>query len=409
MYITRDIERRIATLTQQFFVLLVTGPRQVGKTTLLKHLSESLDDGRTIVSLDDLDLRAFAKADPRGFIAHYPPPVLIDEVQYAPVLFDFIKIEVDRRQSCGDYWLTGSQKFHLMRGVNESLAGRVGILELGALSQNELYNHFSPPHFDYTLLTARSRVDSVAPLDKEGMFQRTFLGGMPRVHVVKDLDLKVFFDGYKKTYIERDVTLIDPDIDTVGFLDFLPVVAARNAQLLNVDGIARDARITGAQARKWLEVLEALGIIYYVRPYSNNLLTRTVKTPKLYFFDTGMLCDLLNIHSVGELIASNAAPAVFENYLINQLSLSRTNSAYPSDLYYYRDYDAREIDWVEIDGEGVHPIEIKETTDPSPHLVRPFRSLDKGSVVRGKGAIVSNSPDVVLLENRTVTLPAWCV
>ncbi|MCL2024846.1 MAG: ATP-binding protein [Coriobacteriia bacterium] len=409
MYISRDIEARIAELTEQFFVLILTGPRQVGKTTLLTHLSQNMHDKRTIISLDDLELRAFAQADPHGFLAEYRPPLLIDEVQYAPELFNYLKIEVDRRKSPGDYWLTGSQTYRLMRGVSESLVGRIGILQLGSMSQNELYNHFDTPHFDYTVREAQSRVDATEPLTRAQMYQRVFDGGMPRVHTVAQLDRYVFFDSYVKSYIERDVKYLEPSIDTVGFLQFLDVVAARNGQLLNVDGIARDARLDRKQARIWLEVLETLGVIYYVRPYSNNLLTRTVKTPKLYFFDTGFVCHLLNIRSVQELMASNAAPTLYENYLINQLALSRTNSACSSTLYYYRDYDAREIDWVEVDGNGVHPIEIKETSSPSPHLTRAFRALDRGATVRGKGAIISTSSTVQLLDNRTVTLPAWCV
>ncbi|MCL2655215.1 MAG: ATP-binding protein [Coriobacteriia bacterium] len=409
MYIQRDIERRIAELTRQFFVLILTGPRQVGKTTLLERVSQSAGDNRTVITLDDLEIRAFARTDPKGFLTAYPPPLLIDEVQYAPELFNYLKMEVDRRQTEGDYWLTGSQSYRLMQGVSESLAGRIGILQLGAMSQNELYNHFTDPGPSYTMLEAQSRADALDPPTRDEFIGRILKGGMPRVQVVDKLDLRVYFDSYVKSYLERDVRYLEPQVSSAGFLKFLHVVAARNTQLLNVEGIARDAQLSAYQTRAWLEILETLGIIYYVSSYSNNLLSRTVKAPKLYFFDTGLVCHLLEIHSVKALQVSQAFGALYENYLVNQLSLARTNSAVAGDVYYYRDYDAREIDWVEVDEESLHPIEIKATNNPSSHLARSFRVLDKGSVARGRGAVISMSSEVRALDSRTITLPAWCL
>ncbi len=309
-YIIRNLEGVVIQVTKEYPVVLVTGPRQVGKTTMLKKLMEGTDRG--YVTLDDLNERSIAKTDPELFLQLHKPPVLIDEVQYAPELFTYIKIHVDRNHEPGAFWLTGSQVFKLMQGVRESLAGRVAALSLTSLSQAEISGGGMEPFtLDIEALSARKANRKQA--DARGIFERIYRGSMPAIVSGANSNSQIFYSSYLTTYIERDVRELSDAIDSFKFLRFITAVAARCGQMLNVADIARDADINQTQTKNWLGILETLGIIFYLHPYSNNLLKRLVKTPKLYFYDTGLVCYLTKWSNAETLESGAMNGALLEN------------------------------------------------------------------------------------------------
>ena len=280
-YISRNLETVVAEVTREYPVVLVTGPRQVGKTTMLQKLMDGTN--RNYVSLDDMNERALAKSDPELFLQLHKPPVLIDEVQYAPELFTYIKISVDTDHEPGAFWLTGSQVFKLMHGVQESLAGRVAVLSMTSLSQAEMCGSpMTPFEVDLEELLQREKMRKNA--DASEIFERIFKGPTPAIVSGQNSNSQIFYSSYLATYIERDVKELSNAIDSLKFMRFMTAVAARCSQMLNVSDIAQDADINQKQANDWLQILETLGIIFYLHPYSNNLLKRLVKTPKLYFY-----------------------------------------------------------------------------------------------------------------------------
>lgn len=403
-YISRNLETVVSQLTNEYPVILVTGPRQVGKTTMLKKLMENTNRG--YVSLDDLNARNLAKSDPELFLQLHKPPILIDEVQYAPELFTYIKIHVDKNQNPGDFWLTGSQVFKLMRGVQESLAGRVAVLSMTTLSQAEMSNRDMTPFIvDLEALSKRERITA----DTHGIFARIFKGSMPAIVSGANTNSQIFYSSYLSTYIERDVKELAESIDSLKFLRFMTAVAARCGQMLNVAEVARDADINQQQAKAWLNVLETLGIIFYLRPYSNNLLKRLVKTPKLYFYDTGLVCYLTKWSSAETLESGAMNGAILENYVVSEIAKTYLNCGQEPFMYYYRDKDAKEIDIV-LEHDGVlNPIEIKKTANPSAELTKVFALLDKASVPRAKGAIVCMKPDLGAIDRDNYIVPVWMI
>ena len=351
MYITRHMEKPVMELNEQYPVLLLTGPRQVGKTTMLEHLIEVEGKGRKKVSLDDLTLRELAKTDPKMFFQLYQPPLLIDEVQYAPELFPYIKIMVDERHQPGDFWLTGSQLFKMMEGVQESLAGRVALLHLSPLSQSEIMKRPPEPPFSLELPLLSERQNGRQMLNTPEVFQHIHQGGMPALVTGTYSNASIFYSSYIDTYMERDVRRLSNDIDSLKFLRFLRSVAARTSQQVNYKGIADDAEIDQTTAKNWLHVLEALGIIFLLEPYSNNVLKRTVSTPKLYFYDSGIVCYLTRWSSPETAMEGAMSGALLENYTVAEIIKTYQNAGQEPFLYYYRDKDAREIDLIlERDG-----------------------------------------------------------
>ena len=388
MYITRHMEKPVMELNEQYPVLLLTGPRQVGKTTMLEHLIEVEGKGRKKVSLDDLTLRELAKTDPKMFFQLYQPPLLIDEVQYAPELFPYIKIMVDERHQPGDFWLTGSQLFKMMEGVQESLAGRVALLHLSPLSQSEIMKRPPEPPFSLELPLLSERQNGRQMLNTPEVFQRIHQGGMPALVTGTYSNASIFYSSYIDTYMERDVRRLSNDIDSLKFLRFLRSVAARTSQQVNYKGIADDAEIDQTTAKNWLHVLEALGIIFLLEPYSNNVLKRTVSTPKLYFYDSGIVCYLTRWSSPETAMEGAMSGALLENYTVAEIIKTYQNAGQEPFLYYYRDKDAREIDLIlERDGK-LFPIEIKKMASPPKKLTKVFDLIDKSPLQRGTGAIL---------------------
>lgn len=405
-YIPRNLEVIVKQVTEEYPVVLVTGPRQVGKTTMLQRLMENT--GRGYVSLDDLSERSLAREDPELFLQLHKPPVLVDEVQYAPELFTYIKIYVDTHHEPGAFWLTGSHVFKRMDGVQESLAGRVAVLSMTSLAQAEICGSTMTP-FKLDLNTLKEREQTRIPADVNEIFQRIYRGSMPAMISGQNSNSQIFYSSYISTYIERDVKELSDAIDSLKFYRFITAAAARCSQMLNVSEIAQDADINQKQAKDWLRILEKLGIIFYLHPYSNNLLKRLVKTPKLYFYDTGLVCYLTRWSSAEVLESGAMNGAVLENYVVSEIAKTYMNSGREPYMYYYRDKDAREIDIV-LEHDGVlNPIEIKKTSNPGTELTRVFRLLDKASVPRGKGAVVCMKPGVGAIDRDNYIVPVWTI
>lgn len=405
MYITRHMEKPVMELNEQYPVLLLTGPRQVGKTTMLEHLIEVEGKGRKKVSLDDLTLRELAKTDPKMFFQLYQPPLLIDEVQYAPELFPYIKIMVDERHQPGDFWLTGSQLFKMMEGVQESLAGRVALLHLSPLSQSEIMKRPPEPPFSLELPLLSERQNGRQMLNTPEVFQRIHQGGMPALVTGTYSNASIFYSSYIDTYMERDVRRLSNDIDSLKFLRFLRSVAARASQQVNYKGIADDAEIDQTTAKNWLHVLEALGIIFLLEPYSNNVLKRTVYTPKLYFYDSGIVCYLTRWSSPETAMEGAMSGALLENYTVAEIIKTYQNAGQEPFLYYYRDKDAREIDLIlERDGK-LFPIEIKKMASPPKKLTKVFDLIDKSPLQRGTGAILCMADQLGAFDQNNLIVP----
>lgn len=406
-YIKRTLEESIKKINEDYSCLLLIGPRQVGKTTMLEHLMD--ETSRQKVTLDDAENRRLAKTDPALFLEMHPAPVLIDEVQYAPELFSYIKIAVDNGAAPGSYWLTGSQAFQLMELAQESLAGRTAILYMSALSQSELYGDGTKRPLSLSVERLNRRKEHLSSCKPIEMYERIWNGGMPGHRNGKYKDRDVFYSSYIQTYINRDVSDMIPGVDKLLFADFIRAAACRVGQMLNTHDIAGDVGVSDDTAKRWLQVLEKSEVIFYLRPYSNNLLKRTVKTPKMYFFDTGLVAYLTRYSSPEILMNGAINGAILENYTVAEIRKTWSNSAKEALFHYYRDKDTNEIDMViEVDGE-LHPLEIKKSTNPGTEMASAFKVLDKGSVPRGSGAILCLREELSAVDRSTFMLPIWMI
>lgn len=403
-YISRNIERLFLEVNKEYPCVLLTGLRQSGKTTMLLKLMKDEGRNRSYVTLDDIGERELAKKDPALFFQLHKPPVCIDEVQYAPELFSYVKIIADEKQQVGDFWLTGSQIFRLMGGVQESLAGRVAVLSMQPLSYSEIIGQSNAPFkADVDALSERERLVKNAGMVE--IYKRIFYGGMPGLVSGRYSNRKIFYSSYISTYLERDVKFISEGIDSLKFLRFLTTVAARTGQLLNYKGIADEAEIDQATAKKWLLILERLGIIFYLYPYSNNVLKRTIKTPKLYFADTGLVCYLTKWSSVETLMTGAMNGAALENYAIAEIRKSYINEGMEPYLHYYRDKDAREID-ILIEQDGIlSPFEIKRTALPEKRMLRHFDVLENAGLKRGVGAVLCMAEHLSAFDRDNLIVP----
>lgn len=407
-YIERHMEKLITELSKSYSAILLTGPRQAGKTTLLQQLAEKENIQREYVSLDDLSNREIAKNDPALFLQLHKPPILIDEVQYAPELFSYIKIHIDKHHNPGDFWLTGSQIYRLMRGVQESLAGRVALLHLSPLSQREITgNPCIPFSIDFnTLLTERDRIK---PISAPELYSRLWNGSMPGLISGQYPDRNIFYSSYISSYIERDVRDISGSIDALKFNRFVTAAAARCSQLLNYNALAEDTEIDIPTAKNWMNILETLGIIFLLHPYSNNVLKRTIKTPKLYFYDTGLVCYLTKWSSPETTAIGAMNGALLENFTISEIVKNYQNAGREPYLYFYRDRDAKEIDAIlERDGK-LCPLEIKRTASPDTRLTRVFSVIDKSPLEKGTGAILCLANEFGAIDRNNLIVPIWMI
>lgn len=402
-YIQRTMEPLIRSLMQEYSAILITGPRQVGKSTLLQHILGQENQSISQVTLHDLTERQLAISDPAMFFQLHQPPVLIDEVQYAPELFSYIKIMIDQEAPAGSFLLTSSQQFSSFDS-NTSLAGRVTILQLSSITQGELDTCVEQP-FSLDLTYWMEREKLIAPKSILSIFNEIQQGSMPALVDGRFSNSGIYYASYIQTYIERDVRRLLGDVDAIQFSDFIRAVAARCSQTLNVASIARDVGIRPDKAKLWLSVLEKSGIIFYLHPYSNNQLKRTVKFPKLYCHDCGLIAYLTKWSSPETMEAGAMAGAFLENFVVSQIWKSYLNAGIDAPLYYYRDHDVKEIDLIiEADGK-LHPLEIKKTATPQKSMVKNFSVLDRSSVPRGTGALICASEKVSALDSDTLVIP----
>lgn len=402
-YIARDLEEKVKAVSREYSCIMLTGARQTGKTTLLKKIAGK---NRNYVTLDDLEERRLAQNDPALFLQIHSTPLLIDEAQYAPQLFPYIKIEIDKGAAPGSFWLTGSQAFSMMTLAQESLAGRVALLHLPTLSAHEIYGSGSNLPFIVDLDSLKQRVATGTQTDTKGIFERIWRGSMPGLVSGKFTDREIFYSSYVQTYIERDVADLLKLSDKFLFADFLRSAACRTGQMLNIHALAMDAGVSQDTAKRWLTVLEQSGILFLLRPYSNNLLKRTLKTPKLYFFDTGLVAWLTK-HNSPDILQNGAINgAILENYAVAEIMKSYMNNAQSPLLWYYRDKDGKEIDLlIETDGK-LQPIEIKKSANPGRELLSAFNILDSTGK-RGKGAVVCLRETLTAYDSDNFIVPVW--
>ena len=349
-----------------------------------------------------------ANNDPALFLQIHRPPVLIDEIQYALELFTYIKIHIDEHHNPGDFWMTGSQIFRLMRGVQESLAGRVALLHMSPLSQREITGAPCVP-FTTDMERLIAEQDQITPITTPELYERLWRGSMPGLVSGVTPDRNVFYSSYLSTYVQRDVRELSGSVDALKFHRFVTAVAARCSQLLNYHALAEDADIDIQTSKAWIDILETLGIIFLLYPYSNNVLKRTIKTPKVYFYDTGLVCYLTRWSSPE--VAENGAMsgALLENFTMSEIVKSYQNAGLEPYLYFYRDRDAKEIDVI-LEGDGrLCPLEIKKTAIPDKRLTHVFNVIDKSPLQRGTGAVLCMADKFSAFDSNNLIVPIWMI
>ncbi len=403
-YISRAIEKTFLAAVRDFKVVLVTGPRQCGKTTMMKKMAEDENRGRKYISLDDFATRKMAVESPNLFLQVYKPPVFIDEVQYAPQLFSYIKMYVDEYQQLGDIWLSGSQIFKLMENVQESLAGRVGILKMNTFSQAEIEEvESSPfrPEIEYLIARGENR----KKIEMPELYERIFKGSLPDVvqHELSSRDR--LYSSYIATYIERDVREISGIIDSLKFYDFVTATAAHIGQIINFRIIADAAGISVQTAKEWMQILERLGIIFFLHPYTNNLLKRTISKPKLYFYDTGLAIYLTRWSDSITLMNGSFNGAALENFVVSEIVKSYYNAGEEHYINYYRDKDAKEIDIVREINNTVYPMEIKKTGLPDARITKVFSVLENKGKTVAPGIVLCTAQNISTLGKGNYVVP----
>jgi len=406
MYYPRTIEKSILDITDHFPVLLVTGARQVGKTTLLRHLA---GEARRYVTLDDPLVLSLAREDPALFMQRFSGQVLIDEIQYAPELLPYIKMAVDGNKQAGQFWLTGSQQFHVMKNISESLAGRVGILSLLGLSRWEIIRKGqSQPIFLPSL-----EIFQHEPLNKKALtllelYRTIWRGSFPAMALDAGLNRDQFLGSYVQTYLQRDVRDLAQVGDEMAFLRFLRACAARTGQLLNIAELSRDADISPVTGKKWLSILEASGLVYLLEPYFTNVTKRMVKAPKLYFLDTGLVAYLTEWSNPETLEAGAMSGAILETWIMGELLKGRLHNGQRAPFYYYRDKDQKEIDLLIIQDGTVYPLEFKKTASPDKNDIRHFAVLEKLKLPIGMGGVICLATQALPLTEKAWSIPvSW--
>lgn len=405
-YIRRHMETCICNAGQTFKALLVTGARQVGKSTILQHVFQN----RSYVTFDDPVLLAQAQGEPGLFFRNHPYPITLDEVQYIQELFPYIKMECDATEERGLFSLTGSQSFRLMKHVSESLAGRIAIFELFGLSLREIDGiDFNKP-FIPTESYIKERSKNV--LHHGDIWHIIHRGSYPALYE-SDVDWQLFYTSYVQTYLNRDVNDLLKVKDQLKFMRFLTAMAARTGQMLNYSKVAEQADITVATAKEWTSVLEASGLVYLLQPFSNSALKRAIKTPKLYFRDTGLVCFLTKYQTADTAMNGAMAGELFETFVVSEILKSFSNAGMDYRMYvtYYRGKDKTEqreseIDLLIEDGNTIYPVEIKMSANPKLSMTNTFDVITKiKGKKRGVGIVLCMYPQQLWLNERTVALP----
>lgn len=415
-YIKRTMEKTIEKMKDTFPVIMITGPRQVGKTTLLNIMADNNKSEKiNFVSLDDLNVRALAIEDPELFLRTYEMPLVIDEFQYAPNLLSYIKIIVDNKRlenlkddklKCnGLFYLTGSQAFETMENVTESLAGRIAVLDLNGLTNREIENMenevFIP---DIEILKNKKKTKTKSTIE---VFEKILKGSYPELYKNKDIDRNQYFETYIRTYIERDIRQLINIQDEIKFLKFISNVAVRTGQELNISDICNGIGITNSTAEKWLSILTNTGIVYLLQPYSNNNVARIVKKPKIYFMDTGVACYLAGYMDAITLEKSAYNGAIFETYIVSEIIKSFINNGLDARkyLYYYRDNNGKEIDLLIIKNNVVYPIEIKKSANLGKEAIKNFNVIEKFGLEIGNGGVICMKNELFPIDKNNNYIP----
>ena len=422
-YIKRAAEDTITQISKMCPLLLVPGPRLVVKTTLLQRLAEaqrSTGIERKYVTLDDPDVRYLAKRDPALFLQRYSPPVLIDEIQYATELLPHIKMSVDRTKRKGDFWITGSQVFRLMKNVSESLAGRVGIVNLLGLSDAEIYQEPSEPfQTDASHLMNRLSVRTQKGLNE--IYSRIFKGSMPELYADENVDWETYYRSYVNTYLQRDICDLAQVADEMQFYNFMTVVAAHTSKPVVYEELANAAGISAPTAKKWLSILVSSHIIALVQPYHNNALKRVVKMPLLHFLDTGLAAYLLKWGNPEALERGAMSGVFFESYVFSEIYKSYLNAGKEPPIFYYRDKDQKEIDLLLYQNGILSPIEIKKAASPGKTAIKnfnvlepvmregAFEGLESLKVEIGTGSVICMANDLLPVDEKNWFVPVWLV
>ena len=391
MYIKRHIEKVLKQAINEKGALCITGARQVGKSTVLKKMFNK----HTELSLDEGRLLRLALEQPEEFFLQFEPPVFVDEIQYAPQLFPYIKLYIDKTGVKGAFVLSGSQRYEMMTGMTESLAGRINLIDLYGLSTREIlgddFNDVFLPTRDY--LTKRKP----KALKYNDIWEMIWRGFFPEI-VENGTDWKRFYSSYIRTYLDRDVSKLGQVGNLMQFEKFMAVIAARTGQLINIADVAKDTGISYPTAEKWFSILVASNIIYILKPYHNNVLKRLIKTPKVYFMDSGLACYLIGWDNPQVLKNGVMAGAMFETFVICEIIKSWANASgvTPSiNFFFFRDKDGNEIDLLINQNGTLYPIEIKKHINCGKSDITAFTQLDKiMDFKRGEGCVVCMADDV---------------
>ena len=414
-YIHRTIESKLDEMYGNFPSILITGSRQSGKSTVLQYITNTKKQKINEVSLDDMNERLMASEDPEGFLREHGVPLIIDEFQYAPNLLSYIKLKIDdarKNEMFGDgtktgtlYYLTGSQIFETMENITESLAGRVGIIDLYPLSTREISNMkedvFIP---DINIIKKKT------PLKYEytnNIFERIFKGSYPELYKNKNINLEAFFSSYLRTYIERDVRKIINIQNEPTFMKFISSMAARTGQEFNASDIAKDVGVDPETILKWTGVLSNTYIIFLLQPHMNNNISRIIKRPKIYFMDTGLACYLTGYVSAETLQKSSYSGQIFETYIVSEIVKSYTNNQRDprKHLYYYRDNNNKEIDLLVIHEDNIYPVEIKKGANPGKDGIKNFNVIKKFEMKSPNGIVLCLTKDIHAIDEKNYMVP----
>ena len=406
-YIRRDLERKFLHMSSAFKAVMVVGARQVGKSTMLKHLAEG--QSRTYVTMDDSQLRDFARTEPKLFLQTYQPPILIDEVQKAPELFEEIKIICDNSDARGLFWLTGSQSKKLVKKTGDSLAGRLCILKLYSLSTREKLGVAPADELEFSLKALIARQKLFPANNILTTFENIWRGGLPDVQQKDEEQLGEYFNSYIETYLMRDAVDDYGIGDTEGFRKFLRACAAFAGQLVNYNDLGVSAGVSGATAKEWVKILQSMGIVFLLEPYASNELKRLTKTPKLYFCDTGFCAYLSSWTSRNVLMNGAASGHYYENYVIAELLRHYACGKSKVNLNFYRDSKMKEIDLIVEESGVLHPLEIKKTASPDKSMIKAFSVLKGAGREIGGGAVICMTDRVLPLDEDNLTMPSGII
>jgi len=411
MYIKRNIEEKIIEASQQFASITIYGSRQVGKLTLIKKIFPEIE----YVTLDDIEIRSYAISNPKEFLKYYGKPLIIDEIQKAPKLLEYIKIEIDEmKKNCLKnnekikllYILSGSNQFELQEAITESLAGRTCVFNLASLSYNEIKQRTSHSSFNpnITILREKGKNLNNEYRSRKEIFEDIMIGGMPD-YVVNKVNRDMFFKSYITTYIEKDVRkVVSADKETT-FVNFMKYVALRTGCQLDCVEISRSIGIDARTVKSWIAILETSGIIKLLQPYTKNVSDRVVKTPKLYFMDTGLCAYLCGMPSAEILEKSAFSGAFYETYVVSEIIKSYYNNYKDiSNLYYYRDRDQYEVDLIIEDYDSIYPIEIKKGINPVSSN-KNFKVLEKYKKTINIGLVIDSSNKVFPINDKVYYCP----